>query len=389
MFLRRGLRRRPASGQWRPVRATLPESADPASPSKADAQDLLAWYERHARPLAWRIGPADRRRGVRPDPYRVWLSEVMLQQTTAKAVAPYYRRFVARWPDVRALAAAADEDVMAAWAGLGYYARARHLLAGARAVASRPRAAFPETVAELAELPGVGAYTASAIAAIAFGEAAPVADTNVERVVARLFGIEEPLPGAKPRIRAALAPLVPSDRPGEFAEGLMDLGATICTAARPVCALCPWSAPCVARRDGRQAELPRKRARKPRPLRHGVAYVARRADGAMLLRRRPPRGLLGGMCEVPVSDWSEAPPRGAPPLAAGWRRVGQPVEHVFTHFVLRLAVERAEVHAAAEAPAGCWWAPAGALAGAGLPSVMKKAVEAAFPGATEPQEGAS
>jgi A/G-specific adenine glycosylase len=315
----------------------------------------------------------------------VWLSEIMLQQTTVRAVIPYFERFAARWPDVQALAAAADAEVMAAWAGLGYYARARNLLACARAVAARPGAAFPSCASELAKLPGVGAYTAAAIAAIAFGEAVAVVDGNVERVVARSFGIEAPPPAARPLIRDALAGLVPADRPGEFAEAMMDLGATICTPARPACALCPWSAACVARRDGLQAELPRKAARKRRPLRHGAAFVARRADGAILLRRRPPHGLLGGMCEAPGGDWTEEQAAGAsPPLPAAWTETIAPVTHVFTHFALELKIYRAEIGDEVAAPPDHWWAPAGSLAEEALPSVMKKAIEAAFPGAAQP-----
>lgn len=358
--------------------------ADPGTPAPVAAEPLLDWYGRHARILPWRVGPAERARGIRPDPYRVWLSEVMLQQTTVKAVASYFTRFVHRWPSLGALAAAPETEVMAAWAGLGYYSRARNLTACARVVSGRPAACFPNSAAELARLPGVGAYTSAAIAALAFDEPVAVVDGNVERVVSRLFAIETALPAGKEIVRERLQALVPSDRPGEFAEALMDLGATICTPKRPACGLCPWFAPCRARREGRQLEFPVKALRRDRPTRYGVAYVARRADGAILLRRRPPRGLLGGMSEVPGGEWTTVRPRVKPPFDAAWRPLGAPVEHGFTHFGLLLSVLRADVGEDAPIPAGHWWAPAGSLGGEALPSVMKKVIEAACPGATKP-----
>ncbi len=357
----------------------------PAQGSRGASSDLLAWYERYARRLPWRVCPRERRTGVHADPYRVWLSEIMLQQTTVKAVAPYFQRFVARWPTILDLAAAEETDVMAAWAGLGYYSRARNLIACARAVAALPSARFPESAAELARLPGIGSYTSAAIAAIAFDEPVAVIDGNVERVIARFCAIDLPLPAAKPLIREALQPLVPHDRAGEFAEALMDLGATICTPKRPACSLCPWSEQCLARREGRQLELPVKVAKKARPTRYGTAFVVRRADGAILLRRRPPHGLLGGMSEVPGTVWQETPePRRKRPVAARWNVLAAPVVHVFTHFSLRLSIERADVAADMPAPAGHWWAPPLTLADEALPSVMKKAIEAAYPGATKP-----
>ncbi len=359
-----------------------PPTASP-NPKLSLARLLLTWYGRHARRLPWRVGPAERRRGVRPDPYRVWLSEVMLQQTTVKAVAPYFEKFLACWATVGALAAADERDIMAAWAGLGYYSRARNLVACARAVAARGE--FPGTAAELACLPGIGAYTSAAIAAIAFDEPAAVVDGNVERVVARLFAIETPLPAAKAEIGKTLAPLVPDDHPGAFAEALMDLGATLCTPKKPACGLCPWSEPCLARQQERVLELPARTPKKPRPTRYGRAFVARRADGAILLRRRPPRGLLGGMSEVPGSEWREDEMRAPPPFAAAWIAVATPVEHVFTHFALRLQIERADVDTETQAPPGNWWAPASTLSDEALPNVMKKAIEAAYPGATKPQ----
>ncbi len=345
--------------------------------------ELIHWYERHHRRLPWRVGPHERRRGVRPDPYRVWLSEVMLQQTTVKAVAPYFVRFIERWPTITDLANANERDVMAAWAGLGYYSRARNLVAAARVVAAEPGTRFPEDAAALARLPGIGAYTAAAIAAIAFDAPEAAVDGNAERVAARLFAIATPKPALKATVRNVLRPLVPPERAGEFAEALMDLGATICTPRKPACTLCPWSSPCQARRAGRQEELPRRSPRRHRPLRHGTAYVARRADGAILLRRRPPRGLLGSMSEVPGTDWREEPTlRQKRPFVTEWVALSAPVEHVFTHFSLRLSVERAEVAESTPAPTGHWWASAGSLADEALPSVMKKAVEAAYPGAT-------
>jgi A/G-specific adenine glycosylase len=361
----------------------------PSPPADAAAArlsgSLLAWYGRYARRLPWRVGPRERAAGMRPDPYRVWLSEVMLQQTTVKAVGPYFLRFLESWPTIADLAAADEHAIMAAWAGLGYYSRARNLIACARAVAALPGRRFPATAAALAALPGIGAYTSAAIAAIAFDEPAAVVDGNVERVVARLFAIDTPFPAAKTEVRERLAPLVPDARAGEFAEALMDLGATICTPRKPACSLCPWNDACVAHREGRAAALPVKAPKKARPERFGTAFVVRRADGAILLRRRPPRGLLGGMSEVPGSAWTAAPEEAQHPLAADWQSA-QPVAHGFTHFLLHLAVERAEVGLATPAPPGHWWAATPAEEA--LPSVMKKAIEAAYPGATRPKRAA-
>jgi A/G-specific adenine glycosylase len=278
---------------------------------------------------------------------------------------------------------------MAAWAGLGYYSRARNLIACARALAARQDATFPKTAAELARLPGIGAYTSAVVAALAFDEPVAVVDGNVERVVARLFALDAPLPAAKDRLRQHLQPLVPADHAGAFAEALMDLGANICTPRKPACALCPWFEPCLARRQGRQAEFPVKAAKKARPIRFGTAFVLRRADGAILLRRRPPTGLLGGMSEVPGSEWrEEAGPPDAEPVPAGWT-AAPPIEHGFTHFELRLAIRRAEVGQDTPAPSGHWWSPPDAIGVEALPNLMKKAIEAAFPGATKPARRAS
>jgi A/G-specific adenine glycosylase len=303
-----------------------------------------------------------------------------------KAVAPYFEAFARRWPDVAALAAAKDEDVMGAWAGLGYYSRARNLIACARAVAAEHGGEFPRTAAELRKLPGIGPYTAGAIAAIAFGERVPAIDGNVERVVARVFAIDTPLPAAKPLIEERLAPLVPRDRPGEFAEALMDLGATICTPKRPACALCPWREPCRARAYAQQESYPVKAEKRARPTRHAAAYVAVRADDSVLLRRRPPKGLLGGMAEVPNTGWGEsAPPDAPPPVPGRWRQLPLSVEHGFTHFHLVLGVWRGDVAADVPAPEGCWWQPVERLAEAGLPTAMRRVVEAALPEAAWPR----
>jgi len=348
------------------------------------ARRLLAWYDEHHRDLPWRIGPRDRANGARPDPYRVWLSEIMLQQTTVEAVKPYFRAFLHRWPDVAALAVADEEDVMKAWAGLGYYSRARNLKKCADLVASVHGGRFPSGEDGLRTLPGVGDYTAAAIAAIAFGRPAAVVDGNVERVMTRLRAIELPLPEAKKAVRAALRPLVPPDRPGDFAQAMMDLGATICTPRRPSCMLCPLRADCAALDGGDPERFPLRSPKAERPTRRGAAFVATRPDGAILLRRRPDKGLLGGMSEVPTSGWTaradgDDTPRAAP-LSADWIAAGG-ITHVFTHFELRLSVYRAAVPDFAPPP-GHRWARLDDIHDEALPTVMKKAIEAAIPGAT-------
>ena len=297
------------------------------------AAELLDWYGRHARALPWRVPPGD---PVRPDPYHVWLSEVMLQQTTVAAVRDYFRTFTTRWPTVEALAAAPLEDVLAAWAGLGYYARARNLHRCAAAVAGAG-GRFPDTEAGLRELPGVGPYTAAAIAAIAFGRQAAVLDGNVERVMARLHAETDPLPGVKERLRAHAAALTPAARTGDYAQAVMDLGATICTPRKPACGLCPWRGPCRARAAGIAERLPTKTPKAAKPIRLGIAYLALDGAGRLLTVRRPPSGLLGGMLALPTTEWAEAAPDPAPPFAAEWREAGE-VRHTFTHFHLRLAV---------------------------------------------------
>jgi A/G-specific adenine glycosylase len=356
-----------------------------------DPAILLAWYDSNARVLAWRVGPGDRTRGFEPDPYKVWLSEIMLQQTTVAAVKPYFESFMQRWPDIAALANASRDDVMKAWAGLGYYARARNLKACAEIVASEHGGRFPETISELRKLPGIGEYTAAAISTIAFDRPAPVVDGNIERIVARLYGIDTPLPAAKKIIRDYQAKLTPERRSGDYAQALMDLGATICTPKRPACSLCPWSNACLAHATGNQETYPVKATKVRRPTRYGAAFVAVRTDGAILLRRRAERGLLGGMSEVPGSEWTDQSEGLAPdcdaPFRAKWRRLPNNVVHIFTHFSLELSVFHVGVPVTRRAPAGTWWSPAAAVPDEALPSVMKKAIEVAVPGATKRQKG--
>jgi A/G-specific adenine glycosylase len=307
-----------------------------------------------------------------PDPYRVWLSEIMLQQTTVAAVRSYFLRFTALWPTVEDLAAAEDAAVMAEWAGLGYYARARNLLKCARAVAESHGGRFPGTEDALRALPGIGPYTAAAVAAIAFDRPATVVDGNVERVMARLHAVEVPLPAAKPVLTAHAAALTPQARPGDHAQAVMDLGATICTPRSPACGICPLSVHCAARRLGIAADLPRKTAKAAKPVRNGIAYLARRADGAWLLETRPDRGLLGGMLGWPGTGWTETPPDPAPPLDADWQDPGAEVRHTFTHFHLRLALRLARVPMDAAPDRGSF-VPAAAFRASDLPTVMRKA----------------
>ena len=333
---------------------------------------LLSWYDAHARVMPWRVSPADRAAGVRPDPYRVWLSEVMLQQTTVAAVREYFRRFTLRWPTVADLAAAADADVMGEWAGLGYYARARNLLKCARAVVADHGGVFPATREGLLTLPGIGPYTASAIAAIAYDEAATVVDGNVERVMARLHHVEIPLPTAKVELTALAAALTPLLRPGDYAQAVMDLGATICTPRKPACGICPWMDECAARAAGVQAELPRKLAKAEKPVRQGKLWLAHRG-GEWLLETRPERGLLGGMLGFPGDGWDGA--GGGAPLALPWQAVAE-VRHTFTHFHLRLEVLLAEAPKDAQ-PARGRFLPRAEFRPTDLPTVMRKAFDVA------------
>jgi A/G-specific adenine glycosylase len=370
-------RRKKPAGLRQPLRQTPRQTqrlARRADAIAADPAALLDWYDRHRRILPWRA-----RRGETSDPYRVWLSEIMLQQTGVKTVAPYYARFLARWPTLTALARASLQDVLSAWAGLGYYARARNLHACARELVARHGGVFPASEEGLRALPGIGVYTAAAIAAIAFDAPAVPVDGNIERVVARLFAVTEPPPAGKPRIRRLAAALWPARRSGDFAQGLMDLGATICTPKNPACALCPWSGVCAARRRGDPEKFPRKPAKRQGDLRRGAAFVALRADGQVLLRTRPSKGLLGGMTEVPGSAWSAdfdvARARAAAPRLKSkiaWRRRPGAVSHVFTHFPLELAVFVGAAPRASAAPTGARWVKLADLAGEALPSVMRK-----------------
>jgi A/G-specific adenine glycosylase len=352
-------------------------AATAAGRERGIAEALLAWYDRERRHLPWRAEP-----GEIPDPYKVWLSEIMLQQTTVKAVLPRYGLFLKTWPDVTALAKAELGQVLAAWAGLGYYARARNLHACARAVAERHGGAFPATEKELRALPGIGDYTAAAIAAIAFNREAMPVDGNIERAVARLFAVTTALPEAKTKIKALAKSLIPKQRPGDFAQSLMDLGAMICTPRRPACGLCPVRTECNGYAEGIADALPFHEEKNERPTRRGVTFVALREDGAVLLRERPLRGLLGGMLETPSSPWAEGEGSAAPgtkhaPLKAKWKKLPGFVEHTFTHFHLELSVYRTEVGLDAEPkraahPERCRWLSPRELVGAALPSVMRK-----------------
>jgi A/G-specific adenine glycosylase len=354
-----------------------------SSSAIASAESLLRWYDRHRRRLPWRALP-----GKVPDPYHVWLSEIMLQQTTVTAVIPYYERFVTRFPTVEALAATPLDDVLSAWAGLGYYARARNLHACARAVVAA--GGFPRDLGGLGELPGIGEYTARAVGAIAFNVPAVPVDGNVERVVARLFAVTEALPGAKPTLRR-LADRLGADadaaaRPGDFAQALFDLGATVCTPAGPACGVCPWVAGCAARQAGIAAELPRRAPKPQRPLRHGVHFWLEDSGGNVLLRRRPESGLLGGMAELPGTDWRSAPwsadeALALAPMPAAWRPAGQ-VRHGFTHFALTIELFAARV---GRVEADGFLHPVGELHAAALPSVMRKCVAMAAGSAPVPR----
>jgi A/G-specific adenine glycosylase len=332
----------------------------PVDSGSNPAAALLAWYDRNHRRLPWRAEP-----GATADPYSVWLSEVMLQQTTVAATKPYFRTFLDRWPTVQALAAAGEADVLAAWAGLGYYARARNLIACARAVATLGR--FPDEEAALRTLPGIGRYTAAAIAAIAFGRRAVVVDGNVERVVSRLAAVERPLPAARPELYRITDAITPERRAGDFAQAMMDLGATICTPRAPACTRCPLADGCAARAAGTQERYPLKLPKAAKPERHGTIFWLE-ADGRVMLVRRPARGLLGGMRALPTGPWAGADPAlSDAPVSARWREVGRG-RHVFTHFALNYRVVAAE----APAQSGEWW-PVGQLDEAGLPTLFARA----------------
>lgn len=337
---------------------------------KAHGQRLLAWYDAHARALPWR------RRDGPADPYHVWLSEIMLQQTTVATVTGYYARFLARWPSVEALAAASLDEVLHAWQGLGYYARARNLHRCAQQVRDELSGKFPETEAGLRALPGIGAYTAAAIAAIAFDRPATVVDGNVERVVSRLHAVETPLPEARPILRQLAEALTPDSRPGDYAQAMMDLGATICTPRKPACNRCPLARGCRARQSDPQL-YPRKTARPQRPTRQGVVYWLEDDQGRVLIRRRPASGLLGGLMEFPTSEWRETPvsvPEGAP-VETGWHPVGLSVRHTFTHFHLDLAIFTGRLDQRSPDPEGRWIEPE-RLTSVALPTLMRKVAQA-------------
>ncbi len=345
---------------------------------------LLAWYDVHARTLPWRVPPQRSKAGQRPDPYHIWLSEVMLQQTTIASVIPHYTAFLARWPNVQALAAAQEEEVLAQWAGLGYYTRARKLIACARQVVDAFAGQFPADEAQLLTLPGIGPYTAAAVVAIAFSRPAVVVDGNVERVMARIHALETPLPAAKPFIKAQAAHLTPLQRAGDYAQAVMDLGATVCSPKKPACGLCPWQQDCAAHHGGREADFPKKLQKKQRPTRYGTAFVAL-CGAHILLRRRPASGLLASMVEVPSTPWDLQKEALTPekrdefaPLAAQWQVLPQGIVHIFTHFRLEMAVCTAQTKDFDAAPADAWWQPLSQLDTAGLPSVMRKIVIAAL-----------
>jgi len=349
----------------------------PAGPDTAAA--LLDWYDGERRDLPWRT-----KRGRRTDPYRVWLSEIMLQQTTVKAVIPFYERFLARWPTIEALAAAELDDVLAAWAGLGYYSRARNLHKCAQVVVAEHGGAFPRSEDGLGSLPGIGPYTAAAVAAIAFGEKATPVDGNIERVVARLFAVRHPLPAAKREIKRLAETLTPQRRAGDFAQAMMDLGATVCSPKRPSCLMCPLQQDCHAHALGIEEQLPVKLAKPDRPVRYGIAFLALREDGHVLLRKRAEAGLLGGMLEVPSTDWGDDwlpvdQALTAQPVRADWWQVPGVVSHTFTHFRLETMVLRAIVPVNASLtfwanPEQCRWVARRDLGQAAVPSVMSKII---------------
>ena len=349
----------------------------PAGPETVRA--LLDWYEAERRDLPWRYGPRKK-----ADPYRVWLSEIMLQQTTVKAVIPYFERFTARWPKVENLAAASLEEVLQMWAGLGYYSRARNLKKCADVISNELGGYFPNSEEALRTLPGIGPYTAAAIAAIAFGQKATPVDGNIERVVARLFAVRQPLPQAKPEIKRLAATLTPARRAGDFAQAMMDLGSEVCTPKRPSCLMCPLQQDCAASAHGLEEILPLKRAKAERPVRYGLAFLVLREDGKVLLRQRAEAGLLGGMLEVPSTHWGDDVPsfkdaKRSSPVSADWWQVPGTVVHVFTHFRLELTVYRALVPVDStltfwSEPERCRWVARRDLGGQALPSLMKKVI---------------
>ncbi len=344
--------------------------------------DQLAWNDRHARRLPWRSRP-----GETPDPFRVWLSEIMLQQTTVAAVQPYFQDFLARGPRIQDLAAADLDSVLTAWAGLGYYARARNLHRCAKVVTEAHGGRFPEDEVALRALPGIGPYTAAAIAAIAFDRKATPVDGNIERVTARLFAVETPLPKAKAELRRLAETLTPERRPGDFAQAKMDLGATVCLPRRPRCLACPLEAHCTARTAGLQDELPRRAPKAERPTRRAVAFWVVAPSGKVLLRRRAEKGLLGGMMEIPstewrAEDWAEAEALVQAPLPAAWQALPGRVRHTFTHFHFEVAVWAGRAGSEDQVDHGLWCS-LDRLGEQALPSVMRKIVEHALKGGVD------
>ncbi len=362
----------------------MPRSVKSSAPKKKPAPDLaallLAWYDRHRRQLPWRALP-----GERTPPYRVWLSEIMLQQTTVATVGPYFARFLERWPDLTALAAAPLDDVLHAWQGLGYYARARNLHACAQVVAREHGGNFPDTEEGLRALPGIGAYTAAAVAAIAFDRKAAPMDGNIERVVARVFAVTTPIPEAKPELQRLTSSIVPETRAGDFAQAAMDLGATICTPQKPKCVLCPWRDECLALKEGIAEQLPARKPKAAKPTRRGVAFWITRPDGAVLLRRRAEKGLLGGMMEVPSTEWRDAAwqqsdAEAAAPVAVRWKILPGIVRHSFTHFDLELQVFVGATPGKKNINTDGVWVAIDALGTQALPTVMKKIIAFAIGG---------
>jgi A/G-specific adenine glycosylase len=348
----------------------------PTVPLKSFSRDLLAWYDVAHRRLPWRAEA-----GEVADPYAVWLSEIMLQQTTVVTVKGYFEAFLKRWPSVSDLAAADLDEVLHAWQGLGYYARARNLHKCARVVADEFEGRFPESEDALIKLPGIGPYTAAAVAAIAFDLKTVPVDGNIERVISRLYAIKEPLPGSKPRIKKLVSAALERERPGDFAQALMDLGATVCTPRSPLCVTCPVSNVCDGYKLGNAAQFPKKAPKKPKPTRRGVVFWVVRGDGAVLIRRRPEKGLLGGMMEFPSTDWNEMPwteeaaLKYTPIEAPSWRRLSGTVRHTFTHFHLELVVLVGVMDKLGTEPG--IWCPVERLPDFALPTVMKKVVNLA------------
>ena len=346
-----------------------------------DPSKLLNWYDKHARSLPWRVSPQDRENGKLPDPYQVWLSEIMLQQTTIPTVIGYFANFLTTWPTIQDLADAQEDDILAAWAGLGYYARARNLKKCADILVKKYAAKFPNTEQELLELPGIGVYTAAAILSIAFNIPATVVDGNVERVISRLFSISTPFPDSKKLIKQHATQLQSSERAGDYSQAIMDLGATVCSPTKPKCDICPWQSNCSAYFNNNPEKFPVKKPKMSKPTRYGFAFVAIRTDGAILLRKRPPNGLLASMAEVPGSVWEPTPPTAKTqsslknlPLRGNWEKATKPVRHTFTHFHLNVIVWYTQIDKKVRAPTGHWWSTPTAIATEPLPTVMRKII---------------